>query len=355
MGPIEETTDYEQDPVLLEFISTMAKETAAKANETTPVASINTPKVSSASRLDKLKTLHFNRITSSSETVGEDMRRLAALYQHNLMPDAAFQELIETGTTDSLEGMLNRWRPNDHEMEFYPLGYESVADQMHKDMLLSPERFPGEYRVYAMSCATGDARASLSCRLPPLDRSQLPQYNEYLRQKVFGNQWFKFNNNQATENLRSILDNDKSSLMEIDTINVDKEYRGAGKLLVQNALNDIAVECAEADVPPPDGVFYYRFAGFKVKEFLIEGLSDRITPTEKIMITDVHEVCPNLSSHIFFAKLGFEDFGERIEKDVERVVREIPGFGTVVMEPKWVYGFSKWRTVNKRAAGSRKS
>jgi hypothetical protein len=113
------------------------------------------------------------------------------------------------------------------------------------------------------------------------------------------------------------LESQFPDLWEIDTFNVDPNWRGAGYLVLQSALDQIVAERGEI----PDAVFCYRFSGIRRRD----------PETGQFVL-----VGPNRGSRTFLENLGFHDMAQKADPK-EVVVRKMPDGHCHQYNPEWLF------------------
>ncbi|MDD5041873.1 MAG: hypothetical protein PHX87_05630 [Candidatus Peribacteraceae bacterium] len=258
-----------------------------------------------------------------------------ALYDENLVPDEAFRAMVEGEEARFREliqrgGMLNRSRPNAAERPYYPQHkYESVHDQMHRDLTGQSQR-PGRYRMMGLRSEKDALVAWMTYRLPPYVGSSaedMAGYASYMHRI-----W-------KPVKLRGISRDQLppfETLMEIDTINVRDGWQGGGTKLLAETLEHLRKtegnDC-------PQNIYFYRFSRLSLRQPLIEASARQFSGGE------------NTSSSQLFTSCGFDHIGHR-QCENEIVAREVANTGTqnvVVLNPMWEYGMAQFQTAHELA------
>lgn len=259
------------------------------------------------------------------------------LYDGNLVPDDAFRAMVEGEEAYFREliqrgGMLNRSRPNARELSYYPAGYESVHDQMHRDLTGQSGRV-GRYRMMGLRGGEkNELVAWMTYRLPPASAdvsasSDVHSYEEYL-QRVFKSVKLR---GLTKEQLLSSF----PTMMEIDTINVKAGWQGAGTKLMAGTLKHLQeTEGGHC----PRYIYYYRFSRLSLRQPIIGNAEQLFSGGE------------NPSSAQLFTACGFDHIGHRQSK-CEVVAREVANIGTqenvVLINPMWEYGMAQFSTAQE--------
>ncbi|MBU0766257.1 hypothetical protein KKF55_00515 [Patescibacteria group bacterium] len=275
-------------------------------------------------RRAKLRRTILVNLSVSSEWNPEDEKtfnEILELYERNLIPERAFYHMVQGEDADFRKtiyrgGMLNRAVPTEKERVYYSRNYETVADQMLLDLIGYSKR-PGRYSMTGLRDEDGKLVASASYRLPPKENKE--EYIEYLR-RVFS----KVNlHNIDREELESRFD----SMMEVDTINVDRCFRGGGTKILADTFNRIHIQEGGA---VPKWVFYYRHSILKL-----------LNPSYASNYGSGFSAGENTASAQLFSRIGFDTLGYRKE-DEEIVAREVSNIDgdVVVFQPTWDYGMA---------------
>ncbi|MFH1444528.1 MAG: hypothetical protein ABIG34_04010 [Candidatus Peregrinibacteria bacterium] len=289
----------------------------------------------------RLRNTHLELINIGADAPAEHPQLMGAinLYDANLVPDEAFRALVEGEEAVFREfihrgGMLNRSRPNAVERPYYADDYESVYDQMHRDLTGQSGR-PGRYQLVALHSETGEMVAWLTYRLPPAGNCSPRESREYAShvRRIF-----------HQVKLRGMNQTDLppfETMMEMDTINVRKGWEGAGTKIIAETLSYLEETEGEHC---PRSIFFYRFSRLTLKQPIIAEGAWQFSGGE------------NTSSAQLLTSCGFDHIGHRINKG-EIVAREIANFApqsnVVVLEPMWEYGLSRKFDTVQELAGRR--
>lgn len=261
------------------------------------------------------------------------LREIMELYNELLVPDSVFASMAKGHEEDAevraqlfKGGMLNRGEPTTRELQHYPSGYEPVAQQILEDLTGRSGR-PGRYRMVGLrDDADGALVATLSYRLPPLSEGKKGAYRNYLEHTAFKGVRL-LTQSMSLDVLRTRFD----GMMEFDTINCQRSFRGGGTKLMTLALRDIAAR----EDPMPTWIFYYRFGMLSF---------ERSEGQPCALRGEQFSGGINSASGQLFADCGFDDIGYRADSE-ERVVRNVPGMGIVIINPTWQYGHARFQTA----------
>jgi hypothetical protein len=284
------------------------------------------------------------RLASPSSERCDAMRRMGELYTRNLIPPAAFFHLYqwktkrhrgENGNDDELAfrrlirqgGMIESWVQSTWEHAYQLLSnpnHISVRDTTF-GALRNQHPGQGTYRALGLETDAHELAASLTFREPP--QAPTPRRKAYAA--FIGKQLQK---QPEIDPLQY------PTMMEIDTINVHPDHRGAGSALIAWAIANVALR-----PDPPKDIYYYRFSRIAIARPRLKGRRGTVPE--------------NTVSSALFTDCGFDDLRERSGK---YIVREVEGFpeGLVTLRPTWRYGianfqvalalsFERWRRVAK--------
>lgn len=293
------------------------------------VSRATTELVTRAENAERVRGLTFEELSldPNNPTESPALRELKELYRKNLLSDEAIRGVLagdETLYIQEMElgRMMNNLSPSPRERAEYQrrykgTAYESVQEQMVQDMLHHPDR-NGDYMVFALrDPATGVLVASVSIRVPPPGNRNDSDFQKY----SFAMSSFlsRFTFRPAVVDERQVFDN-IGTTAEIDTVNADPAFPGAGTRL----MHDLAVALAEKG-KLPQNLAYYRCTGLRG-----------------------YQGGSNMASAVFFNKLGFTEIADRCD-ELDWLVREVsPEEQLFVEQPTWALGYSPAKSFLKR-------
>lgn len=283
--------------------------------------------------LERMRTLRCEEFVLRKDLPPEAaLAEIERVYNANLVPDHAFEHLAMGDQGDFMEvshhGMLNRFQPSPEEMAQYPVGYESIRTQMHRDLWPESDRV-GEYRVFVLRDPKNIVRVWGSFRLPSTDPSRMERFREYIDRLLYA----KNSSVVLEKGMQDILKKANYQLGEIDTLNVEEGWSYGATMLLHHALRTFRSERGDEGIPK--GFFFFR--------------CDSLRPFEPRQVDLEDDFAVNLGENPASARwkrsIGAGDIGYREDDFVVRIIHGT----TYKVGVKWRYSSAKTKILERRA------